>query len=83
MCKGKLFLLSADGSRFIEYNESDGVEVFEDAQQDLQPKTIQITYYALDGQVRPKIMRILAQVGTKRVMMLIDSGQLTTSFNLR
>lgn len=74
VCKGKLFLLSADGHPFTEFNKPNGGEGFQDVEQEMQPKGIQITYYALDGKIRPKTVRVLAQVGNKRIMMLINSG---------
>lgn len=49
MYKGKLFLVSAYGKSFIDVNEPDGEDIFQDVEQEIQSEEIHITYILYFG----------------------------------
>lgn len=74
-CKGKLLLLSVDGSRLTEINHSDSSDeedVPETSRLSSEPNLISLN--DMEGVIGPKTIRLAGTINERKVSVLVDSG---------
>lgn len=74
-CKGKLFLLSANGQFFSEYTEPiEEEDLFVDVVEEIRMEPTHISLHSLEGHISPRTLKLTTIINNCKISILLDSG---------